>query len=84
MSKKEDKKQELDAAKLLQLLTDAQYLDRKTLYLHTFVKGVIAGAGTVLGATVLIAVIIWLLSLFDTVPLIGPFIDSTRQTIEQR
>lgn len=84
MSKKQEKKQELDAAKLLQLLTDAQYLEKKKLYVHTFAKGMIAGAGTVLGATLLIGIIIWLLSLFDTVPLIGPFIDNTRQTIEQR
>lgn len=74
----------MDAARLTELLMKADYVDRKSFYLHGFLRGVVAGAGTVLGATVLIALLLWFLSFFDTVPLIGPTVDHVRQSIEDR
>lgn len=86
MSKKgndKKEKQQLDAAHLAEMLMKADYVDRKSFYLHGFLRGVVAGAGTVLGATVLIALLLWILSFFDTVPLIGPTVDHARQSIEE-
>lgn len=74
----------MDAAHLAEVLIKAEYIDKKSFYLHNFLRGVVVGAGTVLGATVVIALLLWVLSIFDTVPLIGPVIDNARQTIEQR
>lgn len=82
--KSENNKIQMDATRLTELLMKAEYVDRRSFYLHGFLRGVVAGAGTVLGATVLIALLLWILSFFDTVPLIGPFIDQTRQTIQHR
>lgn len=87
MNEKEEnqhKKEKIDAAHLAEILMKADYIDRKSLYFHSFIRGILVGAGGVIGATVLIGVIIWILSLFDTVPLVGPFFDNTRETIEQR
>lgn len=86
MVKQEQKSKntKIDAAHLSELLMKAEYVDRKSFYLHGFFRGIAAGAGTVLGATVVIALLLWVLSLFDTVPLIGPTIDHARQTIEQK
>lgn len=78
-----DEKQKLDAARLTEVLLKAEYVDRKSYYLHNFLRGVVVGAGTVIGATVLIALLLWILSIFDTVPFIGPFVNHTRTTIEQ-
>jgi hypothetical protein len=75
---------EIDAARLTDLLLRAEYVDRKSFYLHGFLRGVIVGAGGVIGATVVIAFLAWILSLFDTVPLIGPLIENTQDTINQR
>lgn len=80
---KKENKQQMDAAHLTEVLLKAEYVDRKSYYLHNFLRGVVVGAGTVLGATVLIALLLWILALFDTVPLIGPTVDNARQTIEQ-
>lgn len=80
---KKENKQQMDAARLTEVLLKAEYVDRKSYYLHNFLRGVVVGAGTVIGATVLIALLLWILSLFDTVPLIGPTVDNARQTIEQ-
>lgn len=71
-----------DVAKALEVLFATHYIDRKKLYLENFLRGIFFSAGGVIGATVLIAAIVWVLSLFDTVPLIGPFVDHTRETIQ--
>ena len=72
-----------EVAKALEILFAAGYVDRKRLYWENFVRGIVFGAGGVLGATVVIAVFVWLLSLFDSVPLIGPIFDETKNTIQQ-
>jgi gas vesicle protein len=41
------------------------------------------GAGGVIGATLVVALLIWLLSLFDNVPLIGHFVETIRNTIQR-
>lgn len=78
------KNPQLDAKHLAEVLLKAEYIDKKSFYLHSFLRGMVVGAGGVLGATLLIAVLLWILSLFDTVPLIGPTVDNARTTIEQR
>lgn len=81
-TKKEDKNPQLDVAHLTEILQKADYINRRTLYFHNFMRGVVFGAGSVIGATVLIALLVWVLSLFDTVPLIGPFLEKIKISIE--
>lgn len=72
-----------DVAKALEILFATEYIDQKKLYLHNFLRGMAFSAGGVIGATLLIALLIWFLSLFDQVPLVGPFFENTRETIQQ-
>ena len=83
MTKKDQKQKELDLHQALEVLFASEYINKHKLYLHNFLRGIFFGAGGVIGATLLIAFLLWILSIFDTVPLIGPFIDNTRHTIEQ-
>jgi hypothetical protein len=82
--KSQDEPSRLNAAKLVDILLKAEYMDTKSFYLHGFLRGIAAGAGTVIGATLIIALLVWLLSLFDTVPFIGPLVENARDTIQQR
>jgi hypothetical protein len=72
-----------EVAKALEILFAAGYVDRKKLYWENFVRGIFFGVGGVIGATVVIAFLIWFLSLFDSVPLVGPLFDETKNTIQQ-
>jgi hypothetical protein len=56
---------------------------RGTFYKAAFLKGILTGVGGVIGATVVIAIILWLMSLFNDVPLIGDFIEAIQRSIEQ-
>lgn len=73
-----------DIAKALEILFASEYMDRKTLYIQNFLRGMAFSAGGVLGATLLIGLLIWILSLFDQIPLIGPLFENTRETIQRQ
>lgn len=60
------------------------YLDAAKSYRMSFMKGLFQGLGGVLGATVLVALLIWALSFFSEVPLIGRFTEQFQSTVEQR
>jgi len=43
---------------------------------YNFVRGLAYGVGIFLAGTLVVGLLIWLLSLFDQVPVIGPFVQS--------
>ena len=56
---------------------------RSQVYVMNFVRGILFGAGSVLGGTVVIALLIWILSLLgNVVPPLGDFFDGITTTIE--
>lgn len=71
-----------EVARALEVLFASDYIDVRKLHIENFIRGMFFGAGGVIGATVFIAVILWFLSLFDTVPLVGPFFENLKTTIE--
>lgn len=60
------------------------YKDRKKIYRLNFFRGIFFGVGSVLGGTLVIAVLVWLLSLFVHLPFIGDTFKDAQHTIEQR
>ncbi len=48
-----------------------------------FVRGVFTGLGGVVGATLVLALLLWILSFFQEIPLIGPLFESIPQTVNQ-
>ncbi len=56
--------------------------DKLAFYKAAFLRGVLGGVGGVIGATVVIALLLWVLSLFNNVPLIGGFVEAIQRTIE--
>ena len=72
-----------EIAKALEILFATDYIDKKKLYISNFLRGMAFSAGGIIGATIVIGILIWVLSLFDNIPLIGPLFENTRETIEQ-
>jgi hypothetical protein len=85
--KKEDeatlKRNHDDIAKALEILFASDYIDKKKLYVSNFIRGMVFSAGGIIGATIVIALLVWVLSLFDNIPLVGPIFENTRETIKQ-
>ncbi len=80
----EQNKKETDVEKALEVLFASEYIDKRKLYWSNFVRGLVFGAGSALGATVVVLALLWILSLFDTVPLLGPVADKVTQSLENR
>ena len=78
------KQNKLDVARLEELLFKAEYINRKDILLQNLLRGMFFGAGSVIGATLVIAGVLWTLSLFDGLPLIGPLVERIHDVIQAR
>ena len=56
---------------------------RADIYRMNFVRGIFFGLGSVIGGTVIVAVMIWLTSLFVDIPGIGNSIQQLQQTLQE-
>lgn len=55
---------------------------RKQVYIMNFVRGVWFGLGSVIGGTLVLAAIFWLLSLFQQIPFLTDFVETILRSIE--
>lgn len=70
--------------RLLDELFQDLYHDRLTVYRMNFVRGVAFGLGSVLGGTILVALLIWLLSfLSQFIPFLSDFFNTISGLIER-
>lgn len=68
--------------RMMQNIYESGYIDRNTLYKMSFLKGVAAGLGGVVGATIVVALLLWVLNLFDSIPLVGPLSEKLQDTVD--
>ncbi len=69
------------AVQALEYLLAAGYVSKKRLYIENFVRGIFFSVGSVLGATIVIALLLWLLSLFSNLPFIGEIVRNAQDSI---
>ncbi len=60
------------------------YIDRKEMLRMSFLRGMATGLGGVIGATIVVTLLLWALSLFDTVWFIGPIANNVKNTIQSQ
>ncbi len=66
----------------LEDLFEDYYAQRFKVYKMNFVRGIVFGFGSVIGGTIVIALLLWLLSLFSDLPLIGHFVQTVQHSVE--
>lgn len=58
---------------------------RKQVYWMNFIRGIFFGFGSVLGGTIVVALLVWLLSVFvDIFPPLADFVNGIIRAMEQR
>lgn len=68
--------------RMIETIFQTEYLERKQMYKMSFLKGLVTGLGGVLGATIVVALLLWILSVFNHVPFVGPIFDNVQDTIK--
>jgi len=81
---KPDRKKDLEQlGQQVMALYDHLNPDRKGLYRTAFLKGLITGVGSVVGATIVIALLAWFFSLIGHIPFLGPISDTVTSTLQK-
>jgi len=80
----DEEKAQLDLGKKIQEFYNLGYINKKQALTFTLYKGIASGLGVVIGGTIIIALLIWILGQFAQVPLIGPFVDSIKHTLDSK
>jgi hypothetical protein len=58
------------------------YKHRRQIYVMNFVRGIFFGFGSVVGGTIVVALVLWLLSVLNYVPFLDGIVNSTQQTLQ--
>lgn len=74
----------LTLGRQLLALYETGYTSPKRMLWYSFLHGLMAGFGAVIGGTVVIALLLWFLSGLNELPFIGPISNTVRTTIQQK
>lgn len=57
---------------------------REVSLFQTFLRGIVSGFGVFVGSAVLVALLIYILSLFNTAPIVGGYVEKIINAIKSR
>ncbi|HKX73063.1 MAG TPA: DUF5665 domain-containing protein [Candidatus Saccharimonadales bacterium] len=69
---------------VLEDLFDDFYRHRKQVYWMNFVRGIVFGFGTVIGGTIMVALLLWILSLLNYIPFLEGIVDAAQESLKNR
>ena len=73
-----------DLVRVIETLnTNIGKLIRRQSFLYAFVGGLFSGLGSVLGATVVVAFLLWILGRLQPVPVFGAWVASVVKVVQQ-
>ena len=67
----------------LESIFEGGYVNHRRVYQINFIRGLFFGLGSVLGGTIVIAIVAWILSFFTEIPIIGNFVETIQTTVDQ-
>jgi hypothetical protein len=83
MKQKMTDKERIEFARNIEYFFESTYASWKRIMLLSLLRGIATGFGVVLGGSILIALLIWLLSGLEQIPFLGDLAENTRQTVEE-
>lgn len=69
--------------KLVSDITEMQISSTSKLLSLSFIRGIAYGLGAALGGTIVLGILVWTLSQFNQLPLIGPLVKNVNSAIQQ-
>jgi len=83
IKKIKDDQAQAETRGFLEDLFDDYYAQRYKVYKMNFVRGIVFGFGSVIGGTLMVALLLWILTFFNEVPFIGQFTHTIQNSIEK-
>ena len=83
IDKKAEEQRRIEFAKQIETLYEASYASRKKIFGFAVLKGIGTGLGIFLGGTLIVALLLWILSLGSHIPFVGKISRSAEQSIQQ-
>lgn len=78
-----DDQQRIEFAKQIEMLYEAAHADKGKVFVFSLLKGVATGLGIFLGGTLIVALLLWLLTLGGNLPFIGKLSKAAERSIQQ-
>jgi hypothetical protein len=75
--------QRVEFAKHIEYIFEASYSNWRRVLLMSLLKGVATGFGVILGGTIMVALLLWMLSGLGQIPLLGNVAEKAQDTIQQ-
>lgn len=69
---------------VLEDLFDDFYRHRKQVYWMNFIRGIVFGFGTVVGGTLMVALLLWILSILNYIPFLEGIVDAAQESLKNR
>jgi hypothetical protein len=85
MPKKQRRPETVDYEHLgrqLHHIFEAGYADRTRLYKMSFMRGLFMGLGSIIGATIVVTLVIWVLSLLGYVPVVRHVVEPLQDALQ--
>ena len=67
---------------MMEEIFNDMYDDRKQVYIMNFFRGLFFGLGSVLGGTIVVALLVWTLSFFVQLPGIGQAAENAKDSLQ--
>ena len=68
---------------MLEELFEDYYKNRHRLYIMNLIRGVFFGFGTVVGGTIVVALVLWALSFFHYIPFLNDILKAAEHSLQQ-
>jgi hypothetical protein len=75
--------QRIEFAKQIEVLYEAAHADFKKVFAFSLLKGIATGLGVFLGGTIIVALLLWILSLTGNIPFIGRISQAAEHSIQR-
>jgi hypothetical protein len=66
----------------MESIFESGYVNHRRVYTVNFIRGLFFGLGSVIGGTVVVALFVWILSLFGELPLINDLVKTIEQSVD--
>ena len=83
ITQKLNDQQRIEFAKQIEMLYEAAYQSKRKIFVMALLKGIATGLGIFLGGSLVVALLLWLLTLGGNLPFIGKLSQAAERSIQQ-